>query len=170
MKKVCALFVFFGLLMASPLAYAETPKIGYFNFKRVLNESKRGEKERDAFAKRANELQKVVAKKEAELKALQESLEKKASMLSAEAKRERQKEYQQKYTDLQRLAQDSNSELQQMEKEMLDRLAMSLNKVVRKFGEEENYTLILEASTIGYAPKEIDVTDQLIKALDAAKD
>ena len=170
MKKFCAWFVFLGLLMASPLVYAETPKIGYFNLKRVMNESKKGEKERDAFTKRANELKKVVEKKEAELKALQESLEKKASMLSAEAKREKQKEYQQKYTDLQRLAQDSNSELQQMEKEMLDRLMLSLNKVVKKFGEEGKYTLILEISTVGYAPKEIDITDQLIKAFDAAKD
>jgi outer membrane protein len=170
MKKVCALFVFLGLLMASPLVYAETPKIGYFNVKRVLNESKQGEKGRDAFTKRATELKRVVEKKEAELKALQESLEKKGSMLNDQARKDKEKEYQQKYTDLQRLAQDSNKELQQMEKEMLDRLMLSLNKVIRKFGEEGKYTLILEISTVAYAPKEIDITDQVIKAFDAAKD
>ncbi|MBN1255435.1 MAG: OmpH family outer membrane protein [Deltaproteobacteria bacterium] len=170
MKKVCALFVFLGLLMASPLAYAETPKIGYFSYERVFNGSKRGQEELKAFAKRKAELEKIGEKKEAELKALQESLEKKASMLSAEAKMEKQKEYQQKYTELQRFAQDSNNELQQLDKDIYTRFMLSLGKVVQKFGEEQKYTLILEVRIVGYAPKEIDITDQLIKAFDAAKD
>ncbi len=49
MKKVVALLVFGGLLIASPLAYAQVLKVGYFDMDRVLTESKRWAKERDAF-------------------------------------------------------------------------------------------------------------------------
>lgn len=172
MKRIFLLFVCVGLLLASPLVYAAEVKIAYISVKRILNESKRGVKEGEAFKNKANELKKVVDKKQKELQTLKESIEKKAAMLSEQARREKEREYQQKVKELERMAQDFNSELKQMEKEMLDKLMGSLQKVVQKFGEEGNYTLILEqtASSILYAPTAIDVTEQVIKALDAAKE
>ena len=172
MKKVFVWFLCVGLLLAAPLAYAGEVKIAYLNVRRVLSESKQGSKETQAFTKKANDYGKIINKKQEELKALKESLEKKAAMLSEEARREKEREYQQKAKELERMAQDFQSELKQLEKEMLDKLMGSLQKVVEKFGEEGNYTLILEqtGSTILYAPTTIDVTDQVIKAFDAAKE
>lgn len=172
MKRVFALFVCVGLLLASPLVYAAEVKIAYISVKRILNESKRGVKQGEAFKKRANELKKVVDKKQQELLALKESLEKKAAMLSEQARREKEREYQQKVKELERTGQDANAELRQMEKEMLDKLMLSLQAVVEKFGKEGNYTLILEegGSSILYATKELDITDQVLKAFDAAKE
>jgi outer membrane protein len=93
-------------------------------------------------------------------------------MLSEQARREKEKEYQQKVKELEWLVKDSNEELRKLEQEMLDRLMKSLQKVVEKIGAQENYTLILEenASSVLYAPKEMDITDQVIKAFDAAKE
>jgi Skp family chaperone for outer membrane proteins len=68
MKKVFACLVFLGLLMASPLAYAQTTKVGVFDIDRVFNESKRWSKERDAFVKWGKQLQQDFEKKAAELK------------------------------------------------------------------------------------------------------
>ena len=42
--------------------------------------------------------------------------------------------------------------------------------MVNKLGEEGNYTLIVEASVVAYAPGGLDITDQVIKAFDAAKE
>jgi outer membrane protein len=170
MKKVCALLVFLGLLVASPLAYAQAIKVGVFDMDRVLNESKRWAKERDAFVKRGTELQKDYEKKVAELKALKESLEKKAGMLSEQARREKEREYQQKARELERMGQDADAELKQMNKESSTRFNKSLTIIIRKLGQEEKYTLILEGGTVPYASKEIDITDQVIKAFDSAKE
>ena len=61
-------------------------------------------------------------------------------------------------------------DLQKMEQEMTIRVLKSINTVVNKLGEEGNYTLIVEASAVAYAPDQMDITDQVIKAFDAAKE
>jgi len=170
MKKVFACLVFLGLLMASPLAYAQTTKIGVFDMDRVFNESKRWAKERDAFVKKGKALQEAFEKKAAELKTLKESLEKKAGMLSEQARKEKEREYQQKARELERLGQDSDAEIKQMNKEGATRFNKILMAVVKKLGQEEKYTLILEASIIPYVSKEIDITDQVLKAFDASRE
>jgi len=170
MKKVFACLVFLGLLMASPLAYAQTTKIGVFDMDRVFNESKRWAKERDAFVKKGKALQEAFEKKAAELKALKESLEKKAGMLSEQARKEKEREYQQKARELERLGQDSDAEIKQMNKEGATRFNKILMAVVKKLGQEEKYTLILEASIVPYVSKEIDITDQVLKAFDASRE
>jgi outer membrane protein len=170
MKKVFACLVFLGLLMASPLAYAQAIKIGTFDVGRVFTESKRWAKEREAFAKKGKELQEAFEKKAAELKALKESLEKKAGMLSEQARKEKEREYQQKARELDRLGQDSDAEIKQLDKEIATRFNKSLMIIIKKLGQEEKYTLILEASIIPYAAKEIDLTDQVLKAFDASRE
>ncbi len=170
MKKVFACLVFLGLLMASPLAYAQAIKVGVFDMDRVFNESKRWSKERDAFVKRGKQLQQDFEKKAAELKALKESLEKKAGMLSEPARKEKEREYQQKARELERLGQDSDAELKQMNKESATRFNKSLMTIIKKLGQEEKYTLILEASVVPYVSKEIDITDQVLKTFDAARE
>ncbi len=170
MKKVCACLVFVGLLMASPLAYAQALKIGVFDMDRVFNESKRWAKERDAFVKKSKALQEAFEKKAAELKALKESLEKKAGMLSEQARKEKEREYQQKARELERLGQDSDTEIKQMNKESATRFNKSLLTVLKKLGHEEKYALILESAVIPYSSKEIDITDQVLKAFDAARE
>jgi outer membrane protein len=170
MKKVCALLVFVGLLMASPLAYAQAIKVGVFDVGRVFAESKRWAKERDAFAKRGKALEEALQKKAAELKAFRESLEKKAGMLSEQARKEKEREYQQKARELERTSEDAKTEMQQMDKESSTKFNKSLMAVLRKLGQDEKYTLILEIAVVPYASKEIDITDQVLKAFDAAKE
>jgi outer membrane protein len=170
MKKVCALLVFVGLLMASPLAYAQAIKVGVFDVGRVFTESKRWAKERDAFAKRGKALEEALQKKAAELKAFRESYEKKAGMLSEQARKEKEREYQQKARELERTSEDAKSEMQQLDKESSTKFNKSLMAVLRKLGQDEKYTLILEIAVVPYASKEIDITDQVLKAFDAAKE
>ncbi len=109
-------------------------------------------------------------KKVAELKALKESLEKKAGMLSEQARKDKEREYQQKARELERMGQDADAELKQMNKESSTRFNKSLMVVIKRLGQEGKYTMIFEAGTVPYASKEIDITDQVIKAFDAAKE
>jgi Skp family chaperone for outer membrane proteins len=48
---------------------------------------------------------------------------------------------------------------------------MGLQKVIKKLGEEEGYTLILmkNENFVLFASKAIDITDRVIKAYDAQK-
>ena len=172
MKKVLALFVCVGLLLSSTLVYAQSTKIGFVDLQRILRESKRAIKEQDAFKKKQDEKNKEVSKKEEELMALKESFEKKiaSGMLSEQARRDMEREYQQKVRDYEYFKRDVGIELQKIYQEINIKLLNSINTVVTKLGEEGNYTLVLEASVVAYASEGLDITDQVIKAFDAAKE
>lgn len=172
MKKVFALFVCVGLLLSSTLVYAQSTKIGFVDLQRILRESKRAIKEQDAFNKKKDAMNREVTKKEEELKALKESFEKKitSGMLSEQARRDMEQEYQQKVRDYEYFKRDQGIEAQKIYQEMTIRILKSINTIVNKLGEERNYTLIVEASAVAYAPDALDITDQVIKAFDAAKE
>jgi len=172
MKKGFLIVIFICLLIALQSAYAETIKIGYIDVQRILNESRRGVEARKEFQARGNEINNVIQKKQNELKALKESLEKQASMLSNDARREKEREYQRELKELERLVKDSRDELKQLEMEITTKLLKSMEKVVTKLGKEGKYTMILEKkeSFILYAPKEIDLTDSVIKVFDTTKE
>jgi outer membrane protein len=170
MKKVLCGFVLLGLLIAAPLSYAAEMKFGYFNVQQVIRESARGKKELSALDKRAEELDKILIKKAEELKVMGDELSKKGSMLNEQVRSAKEKEFRQKRADFDRIKQEGTIELQNMEKEIYGRIFKSINKVITKLGDDEKYTLIMEVSTIAYAPKGMDITSQVIKAFDAAKE
>ena len=151
--------------------YAAEIKIGYVDVQRVLNKSQAGLEHRRALQARADELKETIQKKQAELKALKESIEKQAVMLSEEAKREKEREYQKELKEFERLVKDSREELKQSEMERTTALLKRIEKVITTLGEKERYTLVLEKSEsfILYAPKEVDITDRVIKAFDSAE-
>jgi outer membrane protein len=97
-------------------------------------------------------------------------LEKKAGMMSEQARKDKEREYQQKARELDRLGQDSDAELKLMNKDSATRFNKSLVAIIKKMGQEGKYTMILEASIVPYSAKEIDITDEVLKAFDAAKE
>ncbi len=153
-------------------AYGAELKIAYIDVQRILAESERGKAVKKEIEKRGAEMDKIFRQKKAELQALREELEKQSALLSEEARKEKEKEYQRKMKELERFVRDSREEIRQMEVEKTTALLKSLEKVVKKIGEEQHYTLILEKqrSFILYAPPELDITDEVIKAFDAAKE
>ena len=170
MRKVLCGFVLLGLLSVAPLANAAEMKFGYFDLQRIMYDSQRGKKEWDVLAKRGAELEKVFVRKRDELKALGAELSKKDSLLNEQVRRNKEKDYQLKAKDLERLQSDAKTELGQMRQDIMNRLGRLLNKVITKMGDEEKYTLLLDIGMIAYAPKELDITDKVIKAFDAAKE
>jgi outer membrane protein len=172
MKRVLALFVCVGVLLFSPLAYAQSVKIGTIDLQRILRESKRSQKEHEAYNKKKDELTKEVTKKEEEIRVLKESIEKKltSGMLNEQARRDMEKEYQQKIRDYEYFKRDIGIEVQRLYQEMYLRVLTGINTVVNKLGEEGNYTLIVDLKAVAYAPDGLEITDQIIKAFDAAKE
>jgi outer membrane protein len=170
MKKVLCGFVLLGLLIVAPLSYAAEMKIGYFDMDRVLTQSQRGKKEMDAFLKRKAVLEKDLQKKVDELNTLRAELSKKDSLLNEQVRKNKEKDYQQKAKELDRLQTDAKIELDQTNREIMNRLGKILVKAVAKLGEDEKYSLIVDAGVLAYGAKELEITDKVIKAFDAAKE
>ncbi|RLA83605.1 MAG: hypothetical protein DRG31_05970 [Deltaproteobacteria bacterium] len=168
MRRLWVWIVAFTLLGALPVE-ARSIKIGYVDVQRVLSESRRGQEAKARIEARGAELDRRFQQMQREVKALKEEIEKKGSLMSESALRERQRQYEQKVRQLEDFVRDSRQELQEMERQMVSDLLKEIEGIIAEIGKKEGYTLILEKhrSFILYAPEEIDLTEEVIKALDS---
>jgi outer membrane protein len=146
-------------------------KIGLVDIQRAINECQAGKDARKNLTKEAEKFQKQGLDKQKELQTLKESLEKQSMMLSQEARANKEKEYQTKLRDFQRWGQDSQNEINAKRVEMERNISIGLQKVIKKVGEEDGYTLVLEKNEaiVLYASKANDITDRVIKVFDTQK-
>ena len=152
-------------------AWSVEIKIGLVDIQRAINECQAGKEAKKGLTKEAEKFQKQVQDKQKELQTLKESLEKQSMMLSQEAKANKEREYQSKLRDFQRWGQDNQNELNAKRVEMERNISIGLQKVIKKVGEEEGYTLVLEKNEtiVLYGSKANDITDRVIKAFDTPK-
>jgi len=163
--------VFLFILSLSSLSFAQQLKIGYVDIQRVLNDSKKGQEAKAKIEARGKELDRQFQQMQQELNALREEIEKKGSLMSETALREKQRQFDQKRRQLEQFVSDSQQELQEMERKAVAEILKEVEGIIANIGKNKGYTLILEKqrSFILYAPPEIDLTNEVIKALDAKK-
>jgi outer membrane protein len=168
LSLVVAGMVFLGWIGS---ALAAELRIAYVDIQKAVNESNAGKEAKKAITKDVEKFQHLVADKQKELQALKESLDKQALMLTADARANKEKEYQNKLREFQRWGEDTQNEVNQKRMEMERTISAALMKVIQKIGADEGYTVILEKNEniVLYASKSIDITDRVIKAYDAQK-
>jgi outer membrane protein len=146
-------------------------KIGCVDIQRSMNECQAGVEAKKVIAKEMEKLQKLFAERQKELQTLKESFDKQAPMMKPEARAAKEKEFQTKVRDYQRWLEDNQKEIQQKGMEMERTILQGMQKVIKKIGEEESYTLVFEKNEniVLFSSKAIDLTDRVIKAYDAQK-
>jgi len=153
------------------LAGSAELKVGCVDIQRAMNECQAGIEAKKAIAKEMEKLQKLFAERQKELQTMKESFEKQAPMLKPEARVAKEKDFEAKVRDYQRWLDDNKKEIQEKGQEMERTIAQGLQRVIKKIGEDEGYTLVLEKNEniVLFSSKAIDVTDRVIKAFDAQK-
>jgi len=171
MTKRIALFIPLLLLVAAFAANAADVKIGYIDLQKALNMSEAGKAAKDKIAQRVKELESSFDGRQKELKKLKDDLDKQALLLSEDARAAKERDYQQKVKEFQRLSKDAQEEVQQKDADFTRQILEGLSKVIQEFGTKEGYTMILEKteSAVLYADDKVDLTDRLIKAFDASR-
>jgi len=95
-------------------------------------------------------------------------LEKRGSVLHESVRQQKERDYQAKLRDLQRLQRDYEEDLRRKDRELSDRILKNLEAIIKKMGEEGKYTLILEKNqpSFIYISNILDLTDEVIKRSD----
>lgn len=145
---------------------AEEMKIGYVNIVRLLREAapaKAAQARLDAERlKREKELDELAAR----LKMGSEKLEKDAPTLSEADRVRRQRELIEQDREVQRRRREAQEDMNQRLNEEQGQVADRANKVIKQISEAEKYDLILQDAV--FASSRVDITDKVIKALNAA--
>jgi outer membrane protein len=155
------------LLAVTVGAQAQELKIGFVNSDRVLREAtlaKAAQSRLEAeFSKRQKEGEDAASK----LKAAADKLDKDAPTLSESERNRRQRELVDQDRELQRKRREFQEDLNQRRNEELASVVERANKVVKQIYDSEKYDLILQGDVVIFASQRVDITDKVIKALNA---
>ena len=164
MKTVAAVALLAGAALG---AQAQELKIGYVNSDRVLRDAtpaKAAQAKLEAeFSKRQKEGDDAAAR----LKAAAEKLDKDAPTLSEAERNRRQRELVDQDRELQRKRREFQEDLNQRKNEELASVVERANRVIKQIYESEKYDLILQGDAMVFVGPRVDITEKVIKALNA---
>src|SRR5437870_11970042 len=169
-----------GLLVAGPSAVAaqqpapaaavpaSSIRIAYIDVQRVLARSSAGVAAREQLEREKAVMQREMEGKRQELEKLRDELEKKGSLMTPDARRERQEQFERKRRDAARQMDDFQKELEKKEQTLLQRVLQDLTGVIERVGKERGYYMVVEkrGASVLYASPDADLTDEIIRAYD----
>jgi outer membrane protein len=144
-------------------------KLGFVDLQMVITQSKEGQAAMNTVKVEAAEKQKEIGAKEAEIKQMDADLQKQAAALSDAAKKDREEEIRRKLRDLKRVTEDFNRDLAKREGDMVNDLLKDLTTVIRDYGKEKGFSLIVEKGQSGviYGSDAADLTKEILERYNA---
>ena len=161
------LFLAAVVALAGFSASAQEFRVGVVNLDRIFREANSAKsaqtKLEQEFSKREKELNDTAT----QLKTLSEKFEREAPTLAESQRNTRQKQLVDQDREFQRKRREFQEDLNTRKNEELQQVIERANKVVKSLAEAEKYDLILQESV--YVNPKHDITDKVIKALNAAR-
>ncbi len=164
---VLAVVLLAALSLSSGVARAGNISVAVLNMQQVVLGSDAGIAGRRVIEKKAKELRASFKADGEALAALQKEIQKKSSVWSAEKKQEKAIEFQKKSRALQLQQADAKLEMKGLQDKELAPILKELKSVVAEVAKKKGYTLILPKSSVVYAADKIDISEEVIKALNA---
>ena len=171
MKKGWILAISACLMLTVSAAMAEAEiKVGVVDLQKAMELSEEGIKAKAVFQKKVEKIQWELKTKQDELNMLKEELERKSSMLSEEARFEKEKTYQNRLREFKRVYEDYQEDMRREDAELSEKILRRLIEIIEGYGAEKGYDLILEKTQSGvlYKSKTLEVTEDIIKLFDGA--
>jgi outer membrane protein len=153
------------LLFAFSAAQAQELKVGFVNTERILRDSAPArasqQKLEQEFSKREKQIQDAANK----LKEMSTKLERDATVMPESERVKRQREAAELERDVQRRQREFREDLNQRRNEELAAVVERANRAIRQIAEAEKFDIIFQEAV--YASTRIDITDKVIRALNA---
>ncbi|MGB8329695.1 MAG: OmpH family outer membrane protein [Polyangiales bacterium] len=153
------------ILIGSASTVDAQVKIGVVDLQRAINETEDGRQAKRRLKKLFDERQETLNASQESLKAQKESLERQQDVLSPDALKKKVEKYQTDLAQLQSEYVQFQQELQTKEGELTQVILEKMQEILRRIGQTEDYTLIIEANEGGvvWVPSNLDLTDVLIQ-------
>ena len=164
---ICKLATAALLLAAAAGVQAQEMKIGFVNSDRVLREANLAKAAQTRLENEFSKRQKEGEDAAARLKAAADKLDKDAPTLGEAERARRQRDLVEQDRELQRKRREFQEDLNQRKNEELASVVERANKVVKQIYDTEKFDLILQGDVVIFASARVDITDKVIKALNA---
>jgi len=161
------------LTLALPLALApvaaQATDIGYVDMQQVIEKSKVGAKVQEQLRKDFEPKAKPIGAEEQSIREAQKSLAKEAALMSKDQVEKRQAEIKKRIEAFEKAAAPFQQELLKAQKERGREVLEPAQKAVDVVAKQKKLGMIVERSQAGvvYLDKSLDITDEVIKQMDA---
>ena len=142
-------------------------RIGFVNNDRMLREAAPARAAQTKLEQEFSRREKEVDDMGAALKSASDRFEREAPTMSDSQRQARQRQLQDQDREFQRKRREFQEDLNSRKQEELQQVLDRANRVVRQVAESEKYDVILQEAV--YINPRLDITDKVIKALNAAK-
>jgi outer membrane protein len=140
--------------------------IGVMEPQRVLNETDAGKKALESLSAFAKTRQGLVESEVKELRRMEEDLMKQASVLSANAKKEREEQLRRRMMEYQQKAGQMEREVQEKQRETMEGFRARIEKVVARLAQRMGLAMVVEkgkGSPTVYYDASLDITTKVIE-------
>jgi outer membrane protein len=164
LSALIPLFAAVSFSFAQPqVATTSSPlKIGIINTDACIEKYSGYKAAEDKIKKDVSGIQAEITKRENEIKALNDKLEKQSMFLTAETKKELADSLRQKYLQYQQFVQQKQEDAVAKRTDLLKPILDTVNKIIQKVGKENNYDIVFDTrGGILYAASKFDLTDQV---------
>jgi outer membrane protein len=163
-----------ALLLAAtaPKLYAQTTRIAVVDLQRALNETEDGRRAKARLKRLFKQRQQALDKSQNQLKALKEQIEQQVKAgVNEKVLQERAAEYQKALIELQSKYMEYQRELADQEARLTREIIARMERILRRIGQAEGYTLIVERNEGGvvWVPTNLDITDAVIQRYNAGE-
>ncbi|KYG68627.1 hypothetical protein AZI87_05165 [Bdellovibrio bacteriovorus] len=158
-----------ALVLAAMTAMAEA-KIGFVDMQKAIKATSAGKKATAELDAQFESEKKNFEKKEAELKTMAQDLEKKKAVMSEEAFKAKQIEYQKAVMAFRDSMAKSQNEIQKKQEQLTAPILEKMEKVIAQVSKEKGFTMVLQDTRmIVYSVAEVDLTEDVVKAYEKEK-
>jgi outer membrane protein len=160
-----------ALLLPGTLA-AQSTKVAVVDMERAIVQSVDGKKAETSFTTRLEELRKNVEGKQKAIEDAQNKLKTQDRVLDESVRAERTRDIERQQTELARVQEDAQRELETLRTDLMRPIAQIAEKVLQTYAQEEGFTVIIDRSTpqnesIIYVNPQVEITETITKRIDA---
>lgn len=163
------------VLSAAFTAYGQgqpPTKVGVIQIQSAIVGTKEGQKAAADLETRFAPKKKDLDKKQADLRSLQEQLQKGGNAMSEAAKQDLMRNIDQKTKSYNRDMEDAQAEYEQEQQKVLSELGQKMMAVIDRYARDNGYSIILDVSNpntpVLYASNTVDITKQIVELYDKA--
>jgi len=151
-----------SLVFVSTISFAQSEtKVGYVNLSRAFDEYQKTKDFDKALEKKGDIKQEQREKLVVDIRKMRDESE----LMNKKAKDKKEVDIEAKIRSLQEFDQDAKNELTKERDDMVRDILREMNAVIKRYGEREGYSIILNDRVLLYGKDSIDLTDEIIKIL-----
>jgi outer membrane protein len=160
-------------LTATAMAQTAPPaKVAIIQFQEAVLTTQEGQAAQAAMKAKFDPRKSGLDKRQAELQAIQEKLQKGGATLSAEARAKMEKDLANGGRSLNNDAEDLNSDVQEEENKIMQGMAAKMGDVIKNYATRNGYSVVIDVSSqqsaVLWASPTVNITSEIVKLYDQA--